>query len=106
MNKLPYYALLDQYEEGAKTADLEILFADVRKQLVEFVKKIAESKQNEENVMHLYYNKDKQWDFGIALLKQMGYDFDAGRQDISTHPFTTSFGSLDVRDNTILMKII
>lgn len=30
----------------------------------------------------------------------MGYDFDAGRQDISTHPFTTNFATTDVRVTT------
>jgi carboxypeptidase Taq len=30
----------------------------------------------------------------------MGYDFEAGRQDISEHPFTTSFNAMDVRVTT------
>ncbi|MGQ0828061.1 MAG: carboxypeptidase M32 [Bacteroidota bacterium] len=96
----PYDALLDQYEPGAKTADLEVLFADVREQLVAFVKQIAAKPQNNDSFMFLQYDKQKQWDFGVELLKQMGYDFDAGRQDISSHPFTISFGSLDVRVTT------
>src|ERR1700677_4001078 len=50
--------------------------------------------------MYLHYPKDKQWDFGIDLLKQMHYDFAAGRQDISAHPFTTSFNPKDVRVTT------
>ncbi len=36
----------------------------------------------------------------MDLLKQMGFDFEAGRQDISSHPFTTNFGPLDVRVTT------
>lgn len=47
-----------------------------------------------------YYNKDKQWQYGLAVLKQMGYDFDAGRQDISSHPFTVNFNAQDVRVTT------
>jgi len=96
----PYDALLDQYEPGAKTADLSVLFADVRSQLVGFVKRIAEMPQNDDSFLHTHYDKQKQWDFGITLLKQMGYDFEAGRQDISSHPFTTNFGPLDVRVTT------
>ena len=98
--KHPYDALLDQYEPGARVADLDILFKDVRSQLVAFVKKIAAAKQNEDKFMYLHYPKDKQWDFGIELLKQMHFDFKAGRQDISAHPFTTSFSSKDVRLTT------
>ncbi|TND01735.1 MAG: carboxypeptidase Taq [Bacteroidetes bacterium] len=96
----PYDAQLDQYEPGAKTADLTKLFSDVRAQLVDFVREIAAQPQVDDSVMHKFYAKDKQWDLGIELLKQMGYDFEAGRQDISTHPFTTNFGASDVRVTT------
>ena len=96
----PYNAMLNQYEPKAKTADIEILFKNVRHQLVDFVKKISEKPQNNEAFMHTHFPKDKQWDFGIDLLKQMNYDFDGGRQDISSHPFTTSFGVNDVRVTT------
>lgn len=96
----PYDALLDQYEPGAKTADLEILFADVRRQLVAFVKQVAAKPQNADSFMFLHYDKQKQWNFGLDLLRQMGYDFEAGRQDVSSHPFTTSFSSQDVRVTT------
>ncbi len=96
----PYDALLNQYEPGSKTADLEVLFTDVREQLVAFVKKIAEKPQNEDAFMYLYYDKQQQWDFGLDLLKQMGYDFESGRQDLSSHPFTTNFSPEDVRVTT------
>ncbi len=96
----PYDAMLNQYEPDAKTADLEVLFADVRNQLVAFVKKIAAKPQNNDSFMYLHFDKDKQWEFGVGLLKQMGYDFEAGRQDISSHPFTTNFNSEDVRVTT------
>lgn len=96
----PYDALLDQYEPGAKTADLEVLFADVREQLVSFVKQIAAKPQNPDGFMFMNYDKDKQWKFGIELLTNMGYDFEGGRQDVSSHPFTTNFSSQDVRVTT------
>lgn len=96
----PYDALLNQYEPGAKTADLEVLFKDVREQLVAFVKKIAAKPQNEDKFMFGHYDRDKQWKLGLDLLKQMGYDFEAGRQDASSHPFTTNFSAQDVRVTT------
>ena len=102
--KHPYDALLDQHEPGATVADLDVLFKDVREQLVDFVKKIAAAKQNTDAFAHKHYDKDKQWDFGIDLLKQMHYDFEAGRQDISIHPFTTSFNALDVRVTTKVIE--
>lgn len=102
--KHPYDALLDQHEPGATVAFLDVLFKDVREQLVVFVKKIAAAKQNSDAFAHKHYPKDKQWDFGIDLLKQMHFDFEAGRQDISMHPFTTSFSPKDVRVTTKILE--
>ncbi len=96
----PYDALLDEYEPGEKTSNLSVLFADVRAQLVDFVKEIAERPQVDFSCMYAHYNKNKQWNFGLELLQQMGYDFNTGRQDIAPHPFTTSFGPSDVRVTT------
>jgi carboxypeptidase Taq len=100
----PYNALLDTYEPDARVEDLDILFKDVREQLVAFVKKIDEAKQNDDAFMYKHYPKDKQWEFGLELLKQMHFDFEAGRQDISIHPFTTSFNPLDVRVTTKILE--
>ncbi|MFL5754356.1 MAG: carboxypeptidase M32 [Bacteroidia bacterium] len=96
----PYNALLNQYEKGTTTAEVETLFEEVKKELVPFVKKIAEVKQVSDHFFYQEFDKDKQWNFGIDLLKQMGYDFAAGRQDISSHPFTTNFNPCDVRVTT------
>ncbi|HCQ30437.1 MAG TPA: carboxypeptidase [Flavobacteriales bacterium] len=96
----PYDALLDQYEPGITVAELDEIFEGVKEQLVPFVKEIFAAPQNDESVMFQHYDKDKQWQFSLDLLKDMGYDFDAGRQDISTHPFTTSFSPQDVRVTT------
>ena len=96
----PYDALLDLYEPGANVADLDILFADVRNQLVPFIKEVKEKKQVDNSFLHLFYEKDKQWNFGIDLLKNMAYDFDKGRQDIAPHPFTITFSAQDVRVTT------
>jgi carboxypeptidase Taq len=96
----PYNALLDQHERKATVAELDVLFADVRKELVPFVKKIASAKQVDDSFFYRQYNKDKQWDFGIELLKLMNFDFNRGRQDISSHPFTTTLSPSDIRVTT------
>ncbi len=96
----PYDALLDEFEPNAKTKDLDVLFKDVKNQLVDFVQILAKQQQVEDKWLYYNYDKDKQWNFGIDLLKQMGYDFNSGRQDLSPHPFTTSFGASDVRVTT------
>src|SRR4030095_8675362 len=82
------------------TKQLVSLFSDVRKQLVPYVQSIFNKPVIDDDFTRLQYNKQKQWDFVIELLKQMGFDFSAGRQDISSHPFTTNFNSRDVRVTT------
>lgn len=96
----PYDALLDQYEPGATTKELEVLFRDVRDQLVDFVKELASRGQVQDGFMYQHFDKDLQWKFGLEILQKMGYDFSSGRQDISTHPFTINFGAQDVRVTT------
>lgn len=100
----PYDAMLDQYEPGAKSADLKALFNDVKNNLVAFVKQIAQKPQNTDAFMYAEYDEQKQWDFSLYLLRQMGYDFEAGRQDKSSHPFTTHFNAHDVRVTTRVNK--
>ena len=99
-----YNALLDLHEPKATVAELDVLFEDVKKELVPYVQQIANAKQNDESLMLNFFDKNKQLAFTEVLLAQMGYDFKAGRQDISTHPFTTNFGPQDVRVTTRVNK--
>ncbi len=98
--KHPYDALLDDYEKGASVAMLDPLFAMVKKDLPVVLQKIQQREQVSNDVLHQYFPKDRQWAFSLEVLKAMGYDFEAGRQDISEHPFTTSFSATDVRVTT------
>lgn len=96
----PYDALLNQYEPGSTTKKLHTLFEGVKNELVPFFKKIMEKPKPDDSFLKKHYDKDKQWKYGLDVLKQMNFDFNAGRQDISTHPFTTNFNSKDVRVTT------
>jgi len=96
----PYDALLNQYEPGMTASKLVNLFDEVRKQLVPFVKSLLDKPVINDEFTRLNYPKQEQWNFGMELLKEMGFDFKAGRQDISSHPFTINFNSRDVRVTT------
>jgi len=96
----PYDALLDTFEPKCTVDFLDKLFLDVRKELVPFVANIRSKPEIDNSFLHKFYPKHKQWEFGMHILKQMGYDFKAGRQDISEHPFTINFGPEDVRVTT------
>jgi carboxypeptidase Taq len=96
----PYNALMDTYEPGATVAEIDALFKDVKEQLTPFTQKIFSKAKPDNGFMFKHYPHQKQWDFGVKILSQLGYDFEAGRQDLSEHPFTTSFSSMDVRVTT------
>jgi carboxypeptidase Taq len=100
-DKHPYNALLDQYEKGANVEKLDNLFIEVREKLVNFAKELRENgKGSPTHFLKHLFPKQEQWNLGIHLLKQMGYDFESGRQDLSAHPFTTNFSAQDVRVTT------
>ncbi len=97
----PYDALLDQYEPQTKTADVERLFDELRAELVPFVAQIFERLDAVDDApIHQRFEVDKQAEFGLRVLKRIGYDFQRGRQDRSVHPFTTEFSIGDVRITT------
>jgi len=96
----PYNALLNEHEKGMTTVQLDRLFNQVKLELGPLIRQIAIQPVPDAGFLHRFFPGDKQWQFGTGLLKEMGFDFEAGRQDISVHPFTTSFGNLDVRITT------
>jgi carboxypeptidase Taq len=96
----PYDALLNQYERGSTVAQLDQVFSRLRDPLKTLLTEIARKPQPETGFLHRHYEKNSQWQFGMDILRQMGFDFDAGRQDIAEHPFTTNFSSQDVRLTT------
>lgn len=96
----PYNALLDQYEKGATVALLDKVFSEVRTPLKDLLDRISRCPSVDDGFLRSDYPRQLQWDFGMELIRQLGFDFEAGRQDLSEHPFTTSFNPRDVRITT------
>ncbi len=96
----PYNALLDDYEKGASIAMLDGVFNMVKEQLPSLLESITAAKQVDDSFFYQHYNKQQQFDYTLQILKAMGYDFEAGRQDYSEHPFSTSFAPTDARVTT------
>jgi len=97
-----YDPLLDDFEPGLKTKDVIDIFSQLRPQQVALIQEISERPQVDDAFINLSYDESKQWDFGIDVVTKFGYDWKRGRQDKSTHPFTTSFSVDDVRITTRL----
>jgi carboxypeptidase Taq len=96
----PYDALLDIYEPGLTGIEVDKLFDSARARIIPLIKQITSKEQADTTFLHEFYPRDKQWQFGLEIIRQLGYNFDLGRQDISTHPFTISFSPQDVRVTT------
>jgi carboxypeptidase Taq len=96
----PYDALLDEFEKGCTVNLLDRVFADLQPKLKDITNRIKQRKQVDDLFLHRSYDRQKQWDFGMNIIRGLGFDFDAGRQDLSAHPFTTSFNKNDVRITT------
>jgi len=97
----PYDALLDRYEPGMGTRQLRAVFNELREGLVPFRQQVLEvAHRVDDQVLCQHFDGQKQWELGMRMLREMGFDFAHGRQDRSPHPFTTSFGLPDVRITT------
>lgn len=96
----PYDALLDQYEPGMRTRDVERVFNELRPGLVELVQALGRAPQIDDSVLKRDYDETGQLEFGEKVIRRLGFDFERGRQDRAVHPFCTSFGRDDVRITT------
>ena len=97
----PYDALLDQYEPDMQTSQVQAVFDAIKPDLIALVKLIAaKADRVNDAVLRREYDEQKQWEFGVEVIKRYGFDFERGRQDRSVHPFTTSFSINDVRITT------
>lgn len=99
-----YDALLDDYEPGMRASQVREIFDDLKVRLVPVVKAIANREQPDDSILKRGYDEQAQWDFGVEVIKDFGFDFQRGRQDLSAHPFTTSFSVNDVRITTRVQK--
>jgi carboxypeptidase Taq len=97
----PYDALLDEYEPGATSAEITRVFAELRAQLSPLVVRIiATGKSPRRDILEREYPVDRQTFFGQSAAAAIGFDFNAGRLDVTTHPFCSGIGPGDCRLTT------
>lgn len=95
-----YDAMLNDHDKGASVQLLDKVFDTIRQPLQSLLAQVQSRPQVNNSFLQQHFPKDKQWDFGMQLIREMGYDLEAGRQDLSEHPFTTNFNCRDVRVTT------
>lgn len=97
-----YDALLDEFEPGAKAAEVESAFAGLRTDLVELIGKIKDAPRKPDiRILKRPFDVAKQRVFAELLAAAIGYDFGAGRIDLTVHPCCNDLGPDDTR---VLMR--
>lgn len=98
----PYDALLDAYEPGLTSAQVSAVFNELRDFLKPFIRTLQRSSHTAPNptITHGNFPINEQEAFNRWVAEKMGFDFEAGRLDTSTHPFTSGFHPTDVRLTT------
>ena len=96
----PYDALLNEYEEGLKTATLDAFFAQLRETIVPLVEKIKCAEQIDDSFLYKHYPVELQRKFSDYLMEVL--TIDRGHCGIAEteHPYTTNFNNKDVRITT------
>jgi carboxypeptidase Taq len=96
-----YDALLDQYDPGRRSADIDRIFDDLESFLPDFLQRVIDHQAARPAVRPLkgYYPEAAQRALGVRLMQALGFDFSHGRLDISLHPFSSGVPE-DVRITT------
>lgn len=86
----PYDALLDLHCSGDSQALISEVFAQLKQALPNLLERVIE-KQQSQSVKSLEgeYPQAEQHALNEHLMRILGFDFDAGRLDVSLHPFST-----------------
>lgn len=97
-----YDTLLDYYDPGSRTRDLDVIFKKLREFLGDFIKKTtAQQKPKPELKLSLSLLYQKQ--LGKKLMGNLGFNFDKARLDESAHPFCGGIPD-DIRITTRYIK--
>ncbi|MEW6279162.1 MAG: carboxypeptidase M32 [Candidatus Eremiobacterota bacterium] len=94
----PFDSLIDEFEPGATASEVRAMFDEMRPRLVALVQAVEGSGVRvDASLLHQRFDVTRQTAFARFLAEEIGYDFKRGRQDVSAHPFCTSFSAHDVR---------
>ncbi len=96
----PYDALLDQFEPGARVSAVKPVLSTLRDGLVPLLERVLAKKSEPLKAPEGLVPQPLQHAFNERLLRDMGFDLEAGRLDASAHPFTQGMAPGDVRLTT------
>lgn len=96
----PWNALVPDFERGMDAAAIRDLFEPMKKSTLSLLDRIRGAEQVGTGFLDRTWDPAIQGEFGRRVLRDLGYDFNAGRIDTAAHPFCTNFSIGDVRITT------
>ena len=92
--KSPYDGLLDEYEPNLTSERVQKVFNTLKIELEKLLKMIQNTKvKSPKSILRgQKYSKEEMTKITEKMRAKIGYDFSAGRQEFSPHPFTLNFG--------------
>ncbi len=96
-----YDALLEDFEPGTTGASIEEIFRPLRQELTPLIEAVAVSRYRPDTTVHrMKLPLERQIEFNRRLLGGVGFDLEAGRLDVSAHPFSSGIAPGDTRITT------
>ena len=97
----PYDPLLDNYEPEATANEVSAILSALVEDLVPLVQAIDRSAAKPDaTLLQKPGSVQSQEAFGVTVSKALGYDYNSGRVDSTTHPFCATLGPKDIRITT------
>jgi carboxypeptidase Taq len=96
----PYDVLLDDYEPGMTTAEVQQLFGELRPKQIALIQTIKAKPEVDDRPLRAALSETDLEAFAREVVTAFGFDWTRGRLDKSLHPFATSIGADDVRMTT------
>jgi carboxypeptidase Taq len=83
-----YDAMMDRYEPGMSCAQLDRVFGEVRQWLPGLIQQVTEKQARDKLITPVGpFAIDAQRKLCEQVVRLLGFDFERGRLDVSTHPF-------------------
>ncbi|MFN7915316.1 MAG: carboxypeptidase M32 [Vicinamibacterales bacterium] len=97
----PYDVLLDDFERGMPTADVRVIFDELKAAIVPLIAAIAaRGPVVDDGCLHGVFPVDRQRLVCLSILKRLGFDESKWRLDPTAHPFASNTGLGDIRLTT------
>ena len=96
-----YDVLLDDFDEGMKTSEVQTVLNELKRELIPFIAEIGErSDLVDDSSLRGNFPIEAQRSFALELLERIGFDHESWRLDPTVHPFAMSAATTDIRLTT------